>query len=84
MGLLIPVITFYLYYLSKYDELAFFDYLHTLHKYRLLFKIMSLCVLTDLAVFYLLLQLKLLKASRGVVMACFIFAFMVMAYRIFT
>ena len=83
MGLLLPIITFVTYYLLKYSELEFLNYLQSLHHYRLLFRIVSLCVLTDLALFYLLLQLKMLRASKGIVMACFIFAFLVMAYRIF-
>jgi len=54
-----------------------------MHEYRLLFKVMSLCVLTDLPLFYLFLQVKWMRAARGVVMACFAFAFMVLGYRIF-
>lgn len=83
LGLLVPIITFYIYYQLKFGEIPFFEYLASLHHYRLLFKILSLCVLTDLPVFYILLQWKKLKTARGVVMACFFFAFAVMGYRIF-
>ena len=83
IGLLVPVIAFLLYYLAKYSELKLNDYIMSLHQYRLLFKVMSLCVLTDLPVFYIFLQFKFFRSARGVVMACFIFAFTVMGYRIF-
>lgn len=83
VGIIVPLIAFIIYYLAKFSELNFFDYIQSLHHYQLLFKIMSLCVLTDLPLFYLFIQLKLLRGARGVVMACFIFAFMVMGYRIF-
>ncbi|MDA3928818.1 MAG: hypothetical protein PF541_07640 [Prolixibacteraceae bacterium] len=83
MGLLFPLLIFYLYYLSKFADLEFFDYLRSVHEYKLLFKTMSLCVLSNLPMFYLLLQFKYYKGTRGVVMACFIYAFFVLAYRIF-
>ena len=83
MGLLLPVITFYLYYLVKFNDLVFVDYIKSIHHYRLLFKIMSLCVLSDLPLFYLFIQFKYYKGSRGIVMACFLYAFAVMSYRFF-
>jgi hypothetical protein len=83
LGMIIPVLAFYLYYLAKFSDIDFFKYVGSLHEYRLLFKIMSLCVLADLPLFYLFLQFNWMRASRGVVMACFIFAFLVLGYRIF-
>lgn len=83
LGLLVPLITFYIYYYIKFNDLVFVEYLKSLHEYRLLFKIMSLSVLADLPLFYLFLQFKYYSGSRGIVMACFLFAFMVMGYRIF-
>lgn len=84
MGIALPIIVFYLYYLVKFGEIQFFDYLRSLHYYRLLFKIMSLCVLSDLPLFYVFIQFKYYRGARGIVMACFLFAFGVMGYRIFT
>ncbi len=83
LGFVLPLLIFYLYYLLKFNDIEFISYLLAMHEYRLLFKVMSLCVLTDLPLFYLFLQLKWMKAARGVVMSCFSFAFMVLGYRIF-
>jgi len=83
MGLLFPLIVFYLYYLAKYNIIEFSTYIRNLHTYRILFKIMSLCVLTDLPLFYLLMQFNYMRATRGIVMACFIYGFAVMGYRLF-
>lgn len=83
LGILIPVVTFFAYYLIKFSDIGFSDYLASMHHYKLLFKILSLCVLADLPVFYIFIQLKFWKTSRGIVFACFIFAFMVLGYRIF-
>ena len=82
LGFVLPLITFYLYYLVKFNDLQFYDYLRSLHHYRLLFKIMSQCVLADLPLFYLFIQFKYYRGARGIVMACFLFAFGVMGYRI--
>lgn len=83
-GIIVPLIIFYLYYLLKYSDVEFPQYLKMLHKYSLLFKVMSLCVLTDLPVFYIFIHFKQFKGARGMVMACFVYAFAVLAYRIFT
>jgi hypothetical protein len=83
LGAAVPLIAFYLYYTVKFGDVKFSYYISSLHEYKMLFKMMSLCVLADLPLFYLFLQLKWLRAARGVVMACFVFAFFVLGYRIF-
>jgi hypothetical protein len=83
IGILFPLAAFMIYYQSKYNNVEFKSFLYTLHTYKLLFKIISLCVLVDLPVFYAFLQFKRYYTARGLVMACFIFAFSVMGYRIF-
>lgn len=82
LGFIIPLLAFTLYYLMKFSDIEFQQYLMALHEYRLLFKVMSLCVLVDLPLFYIFLQFKWLRAARGVVMSCFFFAFVVLIYRI--
>jgi hypothetical protein len=81
-GILFPLIVFYVYYFIKYNEIALFEYLASLHKYGLLFKIMSLCVLSNLPLFYVFIHFKQFKGARGMVMSCFIYAFAVLIYRI--
>ncbi len=81
-GILIPIITFFLYYLLSFNDVKFEDYLQHIHEYRILFKIMSLCVLTNLPLFYIYIQYKKLRSAQGVVMAVFFYAFMVLAYRL--
>ncbi len=82
VGFVFPIIVFVIYYYLKFNDIPFTDYLASMHHYKLLFKVLSLCVLSDLPIFYLFLQLKMMRGARGVVMACFIFAFAVMGYRI--
>lgn len=82
-GLILPLLIFWIYYLLKFKDIPFNIYIQNLHTYGLLFKIMSLCVLSDLPLFYLFLQFKYMKGARGIVMSCFVFGFAVLGYRIF-
>lgn len=81
-GILIPILTFTAYYFLKFNDIKFNLYLQHIHEYRILFKIMSLCVLTDLPLFYIFIQNKKLRSAQGVVMAVFFYAFLVLAYRL--
>jgi hypothetical protein len=84
-GLLFPMIVFYLYFkIRHWNDVEFSYYLSMIHKYGLLFKVMSLCVLSDLPLFYAFIQFKFWRTSRGIVMACFIYALFVAGYRLFT
>ena len=82
LGIILPLLAFMAYYLLKYSDVELKAYLSYIHEYRILFKIMSLCVLTDLPVFYIFIQNKKLRSTQGVVMAVFIFAFLVLGYRL--
>jgi hypothetical protein len=82
-GILVPMLAFFVYYKLKFANIEFTDYMISMHQYKLLFKIMSLCVLTDLVAFYLFMHFKLMRCAQGVVMACFLYALSVMGYRIF-
>jgi hypothetical protein len=81
-GTIVPLVAFFVYYKLKFGSLEFFDYVSSMHQYKLLFKVISLCVLSDLPVFYLFMHFKKMHGARGVVMACFFYAFMVLVYRI--
>jgi len=84
-GLVLPMIAFYLYFIIRHGNNVEFDYyLSMLHKYGLLFKVMSLCVLVDLPLFYAFIQFKHWRTSRGIVMACFIYALSVAGYKLFS
>ena len=83
-GIVLPLVVFYIYFALRHGDVDFSFYITMLHRYGLLFKVMSLCVLADLPLFYIFIQLKFWRSARGVVMACFLFAFIVAGYKIFT
>lgn len=81
-GIFLPILAFFIYYLLKFRDVKFEVYLQYIHEYRILFKIMSLCVLSNLPLFYIFIQFKKLRSAQGVVMAVFFYAFLVLAYRL--
>jgi hypothetical protein len=82
LGLITPIIIFFFYFLFRHGDVEFLRYLGLLHRYGLLFKIFSLCVLFDLPVFFVFIQFKFWRGARGVVMSCFIYALTVGVYTI--
>jgi len=82
LGMIVPLIVFFFYFLFRHGDVEFFRYLGLLHKYGVLFRVISLCVLVDLPIFYFFIQFKYWRGARGVVMSCFFYAFMVAGYSI--
>lgn len=78
MGIILPLIIFLITYQVKYRELEFMVYLQKIWQMKILLKILSLCVFPNLGAFLLFLRIKYERAARGVVMATFIYAFLVL------
>jgi hypothetical protein len=82
IGLILPVIIFFITYKVKYDDLEFRIYLQQIWQMKILLKILSLCVFPNLGAFLLFLRIKYERAARGVVMATFIYAFAVLVVKL--
>jgi hypothetical protein len=80
IGMIVPLIAFFLYFLIRHDNVEFSRYLGMLHKYGLLFRVLSLCVLFDLPVFYGFIHFKYWRGARGMVVSCFFYGFAVAIY----
>jgi len=78
IGIILPLIIFLITYKVKYSEVEFIVYLHRIWQMKILLKILSLCVFPNLGAFLLFLRMKYERAARGVVMATFIYAFVVL------
>ncbi|HAQ19978.1 MAG TPA: hypothetical protein DCR40_12215 [Prolixibacteraceae bacterium] len=78
IGIILPVIIFLITYQVKYSDLEFTVYLRKIWQMKIFLKILSLCVFPNLGVFLLFLWIKFERAARGVVMATFIYAFLVL------
>lgn len=82
LGTLVPLIIFLITYWVKFSEYEFLVYLKNLFHMRVFFKILSLCVFPNLGFFLLFYKRKYDMAARGVIMATFMYAFLVLIARI--
>ncbi len=77
-GLVFPLVIFLIIYLVQYKEIGFVDYLKSMLQFQLLFKLLSLCVVPNLILFLHYYRQKKDMAARGVLMATFLYAFIVL------
>lgn len=80
-GMVLPIAIFFIVYLLGENDVSFADYIAGMWKMKALVKIGSLCVFTNVGVFWVFLQLKYEKAARGVLGATIFYAFAVLISR---
>ena len=78
LGTIVPLIVFFITYKLKYSEMEFSVYLRNIWNMKIFLKILSLCVFPNLAFFLLFYRIKYDMAARGVIMATFMYAFVVL------
>lgn len=77
-GIILPVFVFLLMYLVSGQEVPFTDYLTGLWHLHALVKLVTLCVTPNLLLFLYFFKKKHDLAARGVLMATFVYAFIVL------
>ncbi len=82
-ALILPLIVFAVLYVFKHQDVGFKDYIVSLWKLGALLKIMTICVLPNLILFLYNYRLKYDIAARGVLMATFLYAILVMISKAF-
>lgn len=82
-GMIIPFLIFSLIYFMENREVIFSEYIKGLWGLRALIKLVSLCVIGNLLIFWYFLRIKFEAAARGVLGATFIWAFLVLLSRLF-
>lgn len=78
IGLFVPVIFFLIIYQIKYAEMELLSYIRSTWQMKIFLKILSLCVFPNLGFFLLFYRLKYDMAARGVILATFMYAFVVL------
>lgn len=81
-GTIVPLIIFLIIYEVKYSEMELSMYVRNLWNMKIFLKIFSLCVFPNLAFFLLFYRIKYDMAARGVIMATFMYAFILMIARV--
>lgn len=82
-GMVLPLVIFMAIYLVGENSVVFSVYLKSLWQLNALLKVGSLCVLGNLAVFWIFLSMKYEKAARGVLGATLLYAFVVLISKAF-
>ncbi len=82
LGLVIPLIALTIYYFARYSDLSLVDFIKVYKNLGILTHIISLSVLPNLLAFFLFIRRDFLKSARGVLMATFLFTFVVLIIRI--
>ena len=78
IGILLPLIIFLITYQVKYSEMEFSVFVQNMWQMKILMKLLSICVFPNLGIFFIFYRLKYDMAARGVIMATFMYAFMVL------
>ena len=82
IGIIVPLVFFLAFYQMKYSEMPFMVYLRNVWDMKIFLKIISLCAFPNLGFFFLFYRKKYDMAARGVIMATFMYAFLVMIAKI--
>ena len=81
LGIALPLVVFLLVYLIGYSRTPFGEFLQFAFVIRALPKILSLCAIPNLAIFYLFLNKEYWYATRGVITATLLCTLAVVAIK---
>lgn len=78
LGTIAPLIVLFLTWQIEFNETEFANWVRNLWQMKIFLKLMSLCVFPNLGLFFLFYRNKYDMAARGVIMATFLYAFVVL------
>jgi hypothetical protein len=81
-GLLLPLLGFYIYYLLFFAYMTLDGFIDHVVKANLAVSVLSLGVILNLGLFFLYYMKEVDKAARGVIGATFIYAFIVLYFKV--
>ncbi|OFX47509.1 MAG: hypothetical protein A2046_13055 [Bacteroidetes bacterium GWA2_30_7] len=77
IGLLIPVIALFIFFLSTNNNLSFLEYLKYLISMNVVTQLVSLCVVPNLLLFFIFIWTNKLYSARGVLFSTIIYTIIV-------
>jgi len=81
LGILLPAAALLVFYLVKYDHMKLWEFLRSFREMGILTHVISLSVIPNLILFFAFMQKNYLRGGRGVLLATFLFAFLVLIIR---
>jgi hypothetical protein len=83
LGIILPLITFTIYYLVLHSYMPIVDFIAYLKGGEIFVATLSLCVIPNLLLFYIFIWTNRDKSSRGVILATLLYAFWVAYNKMF-
>ncbi|MGC9374324.1 MAG: hypothetical protein ACP5DQ_04700 [Bacteroidales bacterium] len=77
LGILVPIVTMLIVYFTRFNQYVFSELIDYLINTQVFTKIVSLCVIPNLILFFVFIWLNYLYSARGVLMATIVFAIFV-------
>ena len=83
VGLLLPPLSFYIFYLLYYDVMGFYRFIEYTIEMKTFVARTSLCVISNLAGFFLFIYTDRYRSARGVLLATLLWAGLIFYLKIF-
>ena len=84
LAIVVPCITLYLSYQYKFAAYSIQDFIDMMIMRAILSKLLSLCVLPNLLLFFIFIKLNYLKSARGVLLSTMLLALVVLIVKLST
>lgn len=78
IGTILPLIILLITYQVKYSEMEFMVFIQYMWRMKIFIKLLSVCVFPNLGFFLLFYRMKYDMAARGIILATFMYAFLVL------
>jgi hypothetical protein len=75
IGLVVPCVTVFLFYAITPTDKTFTNFIHYAVTFQILTRLISICAIPNLVVFFFLMNRNKLFAARGIILATFIITF---------
>ena len=82
LGAFLPILIFLITYEVKSSGMEFQQFLRNMWQMKIFMKLLSLCVFPNLGFFFLFYRMKYDMAARGVILATFMYAFVVLIFKV--
>ncbi len=81
-GLVLPLLTFLVFYLIRYSDITFHEFIRYVWFRSILAPLLSLNILPNLVIFYLFIRKNYLFSARGVLFATFSYAGVILIVKV--
>lgn len=82
-GLVLPLLTFFVFFLFIHNDLNLNEFIQEVIVRKVSTQVMSLCAVPNLLLFFIFIWTDKLYSARGVLMATFFIAFLVLIIKLF-